>query len=251
MSIFVGRNIIHLESTESTNSYATQLLQKGEIAEGTIVRADVQTLGRGQRGNFWESKSGMNLTFSIILFPEFVPPEEQFFISKAISLGVVDFLKTLINDVRIKWPNDIYAQDRKIAGILIESAITGNRITQCIVGIGLNVNQTVFTSDAPNPTSMKLRAAQDFNLDWVLTILSTFIENRYLQIQTNLGYQLNQDYLASLYRFNKLCIFKHGDAEFPAKIVNVEDNGRLVLETPDNAILKFGFKEIFFADKPF
>jgi BirA family transcriptional regulator, biotin operon repressor / biotin---[acetyl-CoA-carboxylase] ligase len=249
MSIFVGRKKIFLETVSSTNSYALELLRKEEVADGTLIRADFQTAGRGQRGNFWESDPGKNLTFSIVFYPEFVPPEEQFYLSKAISLGIADFLKTTLDGVTIKWPNDIYVQDRKIAGMLIETAITGNRITHCVVGIGLNVNQVVFRSDAPNPTSMKLRAARDFSLDWMLDILCTFIENRYLQLQTDFLYRLNSDYLTNLYRYNQDCYFDHDGTVFPAKIVDVEDNGRLVLETPDKALLRFAFKEVFFADK--
>jgi len=241
MSIFIGKNTIHLDSVDSTNNYA-----KSQAAweDGTVIITKEQAKGRGQQGNFWESEAGRNLTFSIVLKPAFIPPEEQFYLSKAISLGVADFLSVSLHNVTIKWPNDIYVDDSKIAGILIEQSITGNIISQSIVGIGLNVNQTIFRSNAPNPTSMKLRAARQFDLQESLAHLCTYIENRYLQLQTDLLYDLNRDYMQRLYRLGKWSYFEAQGEKFKARIVTVEDSGRLILERTDGSTEGFYFKEV-------
>lgn len=246
MSIVIGRNIIELDTVDSTNNYAQQMLQNKKLEDGTVIIAHKQLSGKGQQGNLWESKEGENLTFSIILYPDFIPPEEQFYLSKAISLGVVDYLKTEIDNVRIKWPNDIYVDDRKIAGILIENSITRNLISNSIIGIGLNVNQSVFPAHLPNPTSMKLKAAKHFNINSVLKLLLTFIENRYLQLAIDRIKPLNADYLSNLYRFNEFQLYKANDEQFEAKIVDIEDYGRLVLVNRNGEFSSYDFKEISF-----
>ena len=241
MSIFIGKNTILLDCVDSTNSYARS---HAEWPDGTVITTREQQQGRGQQGNFWESEAGRNLTFSIVLKPTFIPPEEQFYLSKAISLGVADFLSVYLDNVSIKWPNDIYVDDSKIAGILIEQSITGNIISQSIVGIGLNVNQTIFRSNAPNPTSIKLRAAREFNLHESLSHLCTYIENRYLQLQTDLIYEMNNDYMKRLYRLGIWSDFESQGERFKARIIKVEDSGRLILERMDGATDGFYFKEV-------
>ena len=156
--------IIHLDTVGSTSSYLASL--GAEAAHGTVVMAREQTAGRGQRGNSWEAEPGMNITLSLMLHPKGLPPARQFVISRAVSLAIVGMLDKYVDDVTIKWPNDIYIGDRKICGILIENTITGSTINRCIVGIGLNVNQTEFRSDAPNPVSLcQLMHGTVFDID--------------------------------------------------------------------------------------
>ncbi|WP_301748249.1 biotin--[acetyl-CoA-carboxylase] ligase [uncultured Duncaniella sp.] len=147
--------IIKIESTDSTSSHLAGIAEG--CAHGTAVMARVQTAGRGQRGNSWEAEPGMNITLSLLLRPEGLEPARQFIISQAVSLAIVEMLDNFIgaDAVSIKWPNDIYVNDSKIAGILIENVISGSAISRSIVGVGLNVNQTEFLSDAPNPVSLK------------------------------------------------------------------------------------------------
>ena len=154
--MIIGSNLLFFENLPSTNTHAADLLKKNNLPEGTIVYTNYQSAGRGYSGNRWESEDGKNLLISIVLFPSFIKPEDQFYISMAVSLGICDFLKRYIPDCSIKWPNDIYVNNDKIAGILIESSITGNKIEYTIAGIGLNINQEKFISDAPNPVSLRI-----------------------------------------------------------------------------------------------
>jgi BirA family biotin operon repressor/biotin-[acetyl-CoA-carboxylase] ligase len=165
----VTPNLIALDSVPSTSSYLATIADT--LPDGTVVVTREQTAGRGQRGNSWEAEPGANLTFSLLLRPEGVKAVEQFAISEAVALGIVTALQAYMPgvDVRIKWPNDIYANGRKICGILIENAILGTEIRRSIAGIGINVNQTVWRSDAPNPVSMAQLTGKTFDLDTLLT----------------------------------------------------------------------------------
>jgi BirA family biotin operon repressor/biotin-[acetyl-CoA-carboxylase] ligase len=162
-------NIIKLDEVNSTNT--AMALMGDEAVHATVLRAVTQSAGRGQRGNSWESEPGKNLTFSICLRPQHIPARTQFELSMAVSLGVVHALDAFIDPkrVKIKWPNDIYVDDLKIAGILIENSIDGTVIRRSIVGIGLNINQLTFVSDAPNPVSLAALTDRTYDLDAMLT----------------------------------------------------------------------------------
>ena len=144
----------HLAETDSTNTYLQQLDADRHLPEGYIAYTDTQRAGRGQRGNSWESQPGKNLTFSLLLRPEHIPANQQFLLSQAVSLAATDVLNRYASGFSIKWPNDIYWEDKKIAGILIENVLSGSTFARSIVGIGLNINQERFISDAPNPVSL-------------------------------------------------------------------------------------------------
>jgi len=225
-TLFIGKNCIEVEKTDSTNSYLGNLTssstpelrsqpsliallsqEKGEkiVFEGTVVVAKHQEQGRGQRGSTWESEPGKNLTLSILLQPTFLRPDEQFQLNKAVSLGVLEFVHTPLHlpthsgflpwgeseerggRVSIKWPNDIYIGTKKVAGILIENSVSGNSLQQSIVGIGINVNQEKFSAYLPNPTSLKLMTGKDFDLKECLERLCCCIEKRYLQLRPHPG----------------------------------------------------------------
>lgn len=160
--------LIALDSVNSTSSYLAGIAET--MPHGTVVSAYAQTAGRGQRGNSWESEPGANLTFSMLLRPDGIRAAEQFSLSEAVALGIASALRHYLPDtaVCIKWPNDIYAADRKICGILIENSLLGSCIRHSIAGIGINVNQTVWRSDAPNPVSMAQIAGHGFDRDEVL-----------------------------------------------------------------------------------
>ncbi len=146
------------KSIDSTNLQAHRELPHAE--EGTVWVADFQTAGRGQRGNSWESSKGENLLFTILLRPDFVPVADQFSISQITALAIVKYLESKGLQPKIKWPNDIYINDKKICGILIEHTLSGANLSASILGIGININQMVFESDAPNPTSLLLELQQ-------------------------------------------------------------------------------------------
>ena len=145
---------IHRIEVSSTNTYLKELLTAGvELPELTLVDADFQTGGRGQQQNVWESEADKNLLFSLLCHPTFLPATNQFVLSQAIAVAVQRTLSEYTDGITIKWPNDIYWNDRKICGTLIECNLMGSTIKDCIIGTGINVNQTEFRSDAPNPVS--------------------------------------------------------------------------------------------------
>ena len=155
---------LYLEETDSTNDFLRQYTP-GEDEDMTVVWTDFQRKGRGQGSNQWESEAGKNLTFSVLIHPDKVRAQDQYIISMAVAETMHRFLSGMVDAaIQIKWPNDIYVGDSKIGGILIENHLSGEHIKDCIIGIGLNVNQTVFVSDAPNPISMRMICAQsDFD----------------------------------------------------------------------------------------
>ena len=149
--------LVALDETASTNQYLSQLCNQLQesVAELTTVTAEFQTAGKGQRGNTWEAEEGKNLLFSFVLYPSFLEARRQFILSQIVSLAIKEELSRWSDEITIKWPNDIYWKDKKICGILIENDLSGHHIRRSIAGIGININQEVFNSDAPNPFSLK------------------------------------------------------------------------------------------------
>ena len=160
----IGSNLIFYNELPSTNTEASLLLKSGEQIEGTVIQTDFQSAGKGQAGNKWESEKGKNLLFSIILYPQSISPYDQFLISMTISLGICDFLDRLCTGATIKWPNDIYLGNDKIAGILIENSILGTMIETSVAGIGLNINQDNFVSIQPRPISLKMATGKEYSI---------------------------------------------------------------------------------------
>ena len=242
----IGSTIIHLDRVDSTNNYAaTELLTKS-LNEGTVVAAGCQHAGRGQWQAKWESEPGLNLTFSIVLFPVWLDLNRQFSLSQAISLGVADYLSQNIQDVTVKWPNDIYVNDKKIAGILIETAIMGDKFSHAIAGIGLNVNQEIFVSDAPNPVSMKTLTGECHDLDSTLHNLCQKLDQRYRQLVGGKIETIHSDYQKLLYKRGIWAKYSAQEEEFEGRIASVESDGRVLIETRDGEELGFYFKEVAF-----
>jgi BirA family biotin operon repressor/biotin-[acetyl-CoA-carboxylase] ligase len=244
----IGSHIIEIEQTESTNIYTANLLRLEKPMEGTVIIAYNQTAGQGQDQNKWESEPFQNLTFSIILYPVFLNPGDQFQLSQAISLGIVDFLKNILPDyhklIKIKWPNDIYVNDNKICGILIQNSIIGNCLSDSIVGIGLNVNQSIFKSDAPNPTSVKNLKHEDVNLKECLNELCNTFNNRYYQLYNHQSEIIKQNYLRSLYRLGEWSKFKIQNSVITAKITGISTYGQLLLQDTNGIAYSCNIKEV-------
>lgn len=249
--LFTGKEITELESVDSTNSYAIELLKHHKLAEGHVVWAKRQKQGRGQRGNIWESEPGSNITASIIFFPAFLSPAKQFRLTQAVSLGVYDFLSYYLGNynvkqpVHIKWPNDILVGERKIAGILIENSLRGQQIAAAVVGVGLNVNQSHFYSSNV-PTSLRLLTGQSFHIRTCLEDLCAFLEPRYLQLRAGKAERLHEEYVSRMYRLEEWSHYRSGDRIFSGRIIGVQDDGRLRVETESGDVLAFDFKEIVF-----
>ncbi len=244
--IFSQNKLIILDSVDSTNVYAFSLMKNNCVEEGTIIITKQQKSGKGLGENHWESEPHKNLTFSIILKPEFLTVNDQFILNKAISLGIFDYVRSVVQPakVSIKWPNDIYVDEHKIAGILIETVIQGDQLVHAIVGIGLNVNQTVFHSDAPNPISLLMIMNKEFDLDLCFFDLLECIEFRYLQLKQNRNEDINQNYINQLFLYRQPAKYCTKDEVFVATIIGVSEEGMLILEKENGDIKKFGFKEI-------
>ena len=239
--------IIHINETDSTNRWLFD--QGGE--DGTVVWTDFQTAGRGQGTNRWESERGQNLLFSILLHPKDIPANKQFSISMQVSLAICEALGEHIGNLSIKWPNDIYWRDKKVAGILIENAIVGSEIKYSIAGIGLNVNQTEYVSNAPNPISLKQISGKEYDIHELM-------QNLYAGVQRALDEDVWTEYKAHLYRKEGFWPFVErevsvaptmnaaADTEgiFMARIADVMPTGEIVLEDQAGKERKYHYKQI-------
>ena len=227
--------IIHIDETDSTNRWLRE--QGGE--EDIVVWTDFQTAGRGQGTNKWESEQGKNLLFSILLHPKDIPANKQFAISMQVSLAICEALGEQIGDLSIKWPNDIYWRNAKICGILIENRLQGSRIRDSIIGVGLNVNQRQFHSDAPNPVSLWQICEQDTDREQLLKdILKAFDRHQ--------GKELKAQYLSMLYRRKGFHTYADQNGAFMAEIVDVEEDGHLLLRDEEGTERRYAFKEVSF-----
>lgn len=239
---------ILVHSTASTNSYLSKMAMM--LPGGTVIHTPEQTAGRGQKGNTWESETGKNVIFSMLLKKPMVPVANQFYISEAVSVAIVEVLSQYIGGFSIKWPNDIYHDDRKVCGILIEHSIMGSSINHSILGVGINVNQTEFKSGAPNPVSLAQLLDRDVDVDDVLHRVCEAIEKRCaFDAYTESAFEeLHKEYLSLLYRkdekYHRFVLLE--GAEFDAKITEVETTGMLVLERENGMQERFAFKEVGF-----
>lgn len=249
-TLFVGKVLLHFPSLSSTNDYALDLLSKSKPGEGTVISADYQTGGKGQIGSSWESEPGQNITLSAILYPSFLQARQQFSLNQAIALAVRDCVARYVeNQVSVKWPNDVYIGDSKTAGILIQNTIAGAVLQSSVVGIGINVNQTVFPPALSRATSLRLaRAGRPVDLDELRSVLFSCIEVRYLALRALQFDILREDYYAHLYRYRQLSTFRTADGRIlEGQIVGVDAIGRLLVEHP-GATEAFYLKEIAFIE---
>ena len=244
-TLFIGANHISLPSVDSTNSYAKNLIAENRPPEGTLVTAMEQSAGRGQAGSQWQAEPGLNLTASYILYPTFLSADKQFFLNMAVSLAVRELCEEITaHEIRIKWPNDIYHRNKKLAGILIENTISGSQISSSVIGIGLNVNQTGFDPDLPNPTSVKLITGHELPIGTVITKLSSYIEKYYLQLRALHFNFLDKGYMVHLYRYHQTASFSRpGGQTFRGEITGVTKEGKLIIESGGKE-LRFGMKEV-------
>lgn len=236
---------IHFDETVSTNTYMKRYTREGNETF-VLCTADYQTAGRGQAGNHWESDRGSNLLFTLAHYAPPVAPARQFVLSQAVALAVVDVLQRHIPSeaahFTIKWPNDIYWNDRKIAGILIEHELTSTRILRTLIGVGLDVNQPAFHSDAPNPISMFLITGKTYDRE---TLLSDFIE-AYGQRLALSAEAIDSAFQAILYRRGIPARFRHAEGEFEGIIEGTDADGRLRIRKSDGTLSRFAFKEVSF-----
>lgn len=245
-TLFIGKKLVYVPECHSTNTLAQELSQHRSVIEGTVIITNNQYRGKGQRGNQWVSAPGKNLTLSLILKPSFLRADQQFRLNQVISLAISDYSKEKTEKVvKIKWPNDVLINERKVCGILIENSISGETIQNAIIGIGFNINQTEFEST--KATSLKLVEGHDFDLQTELQNLLQCVEIRYLQLREGKIEMLETDYTSNLYRIGEQHKFKILNGELSGKIVGIDPRGRLMVET-DAGEQHFDLKEISFAD---
>ncbi len=237
-----------VDQIDSTNNELKILNQKLNLPEYSILCTEFQSAGKGQQGNSWESEKGKNLTFSLLLKPTHIAAQDQFLISKAISLGIIKVFSSFKTGFNIKWPNDIYYNDFKIGGILIENTLCGINISESIIGIGLNINQEIFKSNAPNPISLTNITQQEYNLETflkkILSSIHLFLSHLNSEEETR---KLNQEYLDCLYRREGYHKYKdQQNGQFKASIEGISEYGQLILQTAKGEIRTYAFKEVEF-----
>ncbi len=239
-----GVRFVHRAGAASTND----LVRDPSFGHGDVAMAEEQTAGRGQQGNSWHSEPGANLTLSLVLTPDFLPAGEQFYLLQAVSLGVADTLRELGLDARIKWPNDIYIGDKKVAGLLIENDICGMNVCRTIAGIGLNVNQTRFPDDLPNPTSIAIEKGAGQDRGAIFEALYDHLMRRYESLRRGETERLARDYHERLYRLGSVHQYSLPDGTtFDGMILGVALTGELqVAHQPSGVVHSYLFKEIAF-----
>lgn len=237
--------IIKLDAINSTNSYLRSLSSKVKVADYTVVVTKNQIKGRGQMGTVWNSQTGKNLTFSVFKGLSGLQIDHAFYVSVVTSLAIVKALQAKnITGLKIKWPNDILSHDKKICGILIENVIKNNQLDSCVIGVGLNVNQTEF-NNLPKASSLKSITGVNYDLDEILMAILSHLELQFDRLRAGKRDELKEDYESYLFRNNKPSTFKNAEGSmFAGYIKGVSKAGKLKVLLEDNITKEFDLKEI-------
>jgi BirA family transcriptional regulator, biotin operon repressor / biotin---[acetyl-CoA-carboxylase] ligase len=238
-----NNKIIELKTVDSTNAFAEELLKAGKATDGTVIRAYEQSAGKGQGNNKWESEPGKNLTFSMVMFPSWLPVDQQFMLNKAITLGIMDFLELYDPGFRIKWPNDIIWRNKKMGGILINHLVYGSSLHASVIGIGLNLNQVNFNPVIPDPISLKMIISHDTDTDEAFKSLMSALDGRIIILRDKQGNH-DRDYREKLIGYDEFRQYRAGDATIRGKILDVDQFGRLMLELTCGQVVSYSHGEI-------
>ena len=241
-----GKEIIHLSNIDSTNNFAAKLLSENLCQNGAVIMADVQSEGKGQRGNIWLSESGKNLLSSFVFKPDNLSVENQIALTWATSLSILETLRKFNIETQIKWPNDIFVGGKKIAGILIENQLQGTQISCSIIGIGLNLNQTFF--EDLNATSLLLETNQIVEPRTILNLLAHEMNEQFQLIYSSNFEILKVEYENNLFQMNELKSYEDEFGVFVGKIIGTTEEGKILIEK-SNAIQSYGLKEVTFLMK--
>jgi BirA family transcriptional regulator, biotin operon repressor / biotin---[acetyl-CoA-carboxylase] ligase len=248
----IGRTFIELDSVDSTNKHAAELLAGGKIGHGAVIMAHAQTAGRGQRGRTWFSSSGLDLTASVVLVPQGMKLSAQFDLAKLVAVAVHDVVSGSFVDagrdpapVRIKWPNDVLVDRRKIAGILIKNEVVGTLVQSCVVGIGLNVNSTDLDIDI-NATSLLLETGREEKVREVLERICERLDVRWTEFLQG-GRSIAEVYSGLLWARGRFSEFTLDGAPFTGRPLDVDDDGRLIVEDHMGAVNAYGLERLRFA----
>ena len=241
--------ILHFDEINSTNAFLyDKMSEKNDISDMVVVAAH-QTAGKGMGKNSWESEAGKNLLFSIALNVNYLEAEKQFKISQAVSVAIIEILSKFIDNkqLSIKWPNDIYFGDNKLAGMLIQNTIEGRMMGVSIIGIGLNVNQLSFSKDIPNPVSLKMITGKDFDLDNLLNILIINIKKSVESLNSEKNQEeINEKYISKSYRFGIWADYFYKNEVKSLKINGFDKYGRLLLNDKEGVEIVCDVKELQF-----
>lgn len=235
---------IYIPQTISTNVSLAEICSKGYTENLTSVYSSFQTDGRGQRGNKWESEDGKNLLFSFVIFPNGLPAREHFILLQITALALFDTLSEYTDGISIKWPNDIYWMDRKICGTLIENDLSGMNIERSISGTGVNLNQKIFRSGAPNPISLSLITGQEYDIETVLHKIMNSASIYHRMYENGESDIIQKKYFEAIYRKDGFYMYKDDNGTFDAIIEDIEKDGRLVLKDREGRVRKYLFKEV-------
>lgn len=239
--------LITLASLASTQTYLEDLLKKEDLPEGTVVWAFDQYSGYGQEGNQWESQAGENLTFSLLLKPGFLDASAQFLLNQSVAIGVMDYLEMkdgLKTTLQLKWPNDFYVGLNKIGGMILNNAVVGQNMRHSIAGIGININQTSFSSYCPNPTSLKLETGIHYTLQTELQELLGCLNNRYQSLENGAVKKLQRDYLDKLFQLGVEAQYQYDGNVITGTIQGIDEFGRLLVLEKTGRLLCCDIKEI-------
>ncbi|PBQ30397.1 biotin--[acetyl-CoA-carboxylase] ligase [Sphingobacteriaceae bacterium] len=246
-TLFIGKNIIFLPEIESTNSYAIDLLKNVNLPEGTVVHALNQTHGKGQRGSLWTAEPERNMTASFILRPTFLELKNQFFLYQVAALACYDAMAQILDssqiDIKIKWPNDILVNQKKIAGILIENTIHNGQISWCVAGIGINVNQEFFGENL-KAASLKSITGRTYSIQYVLEILCQQLEKHYLALLNSKKENITSSYLKNLFGLNTFRDFELNGKTESFCVKGVGESGLLVLQDSAGGEREMDVKDI-------
>ncbi len=249
MNVGIERKIIVFSELDSTNAYALKHASREQWPEGSVVWAEHQTEGRGQRGNDWYSSPEKNLLCSIVLYPGIVPLSHQHYLYFIAALAVRDALASLELDARIKWPNDILVNEKKIAGILIQNSLQGEKFTQSVIGIGLNVNETCFPVSVPKATSVFLEQGCERPPGRILSLLLGFLDRYYERLKCGAYHEIEEAYLMHFYRRYEMVPFATPDGNvFQGKILGVNERGHLTMEV-EGVNRSYEMKEIIWMER--
>ncbi len=239
------RSILRINETDSTNRFLREYRGMEDV-DLLVAMTDFQTAGKGQGENHWESEAAKNLLFSIKIQPKALPASKQYMISMVTAIAIHEVLRQIAGNFTIKWPNDIYWKDRKVSGTLIETRYTSNGLKDVIIGVGINVNQEVFTSQAPNPASLRHITGETTDREELLEQVLEKFQKHYQKLLAGQYAEISDQYHQWLYRKDEWNTYIDKNGRFTARIVKVNDNGQLVLEDESGKLREYMFKEIEF-----
>ena len=240
--------VFFFNTLDSTNEKLHEMVREQNRQELTVIITTDQTAGRGQEGNRWESEKGKNITLSILLKPVFLDPQNQFYISKTVSLAIVATLEHIGLQPEIKWPNDIFADNKKIAGILIENTLLGNSLAASVAGIGINVNQEKFSAAAGNPVSVRNILGKETDIQTLTNDLLLNMLEWYETLRSGDLEKIDAAYLDKLSRIPGFFRYKDSSGIFQAEIAGIEPSGILILKDAEGKERRYAFKEVEFLD---